>query len=85
MLVLSRVPVEALLIGEEIEVRVLRVFRGEVRFGLTAPHHVAILRSELLDRHADHPSRNPKHKSLPPADEALRCKAVTAVEDSTRK
>ncbi|MGO1069633.1 carbon storage regulator [Lysobacter sp. CA199] len=63
MLVLSRLPMQALLIGEEIEVRVLRVSRGgEVRFGLTAPRDVAILRGELLDRPADHPSRHPKLK-----------------------
>jgi carbon storage regulator CsrA len=65
MLELSRFPIEALLIGEEIEVRVLRVSRrGEVRFGLTAPRDVAILRGELLERPADHRSRNPKPKKI---------------------
>ncbi|MGO1069703.1 carbon storage regulator [Lysobacter sp. CA199] len=65
-----RRPFEAILIGNEIEVRVLRVNCGEVRFGLTAPRDVAILRGELLGRPADHPSRQPKLKNLPPADEA---------------
>lgn len=43
-------PCEAVRVGSDIEVRVFRVRNGEVRFGLTAPHDVLILRSELLSR-----------------------------------
>ena len=52
MLVLSRQPGEAITIGDDLEIRVLRLKDGEVRLGLTAPQDVLILRSELLDRPA---------------------------------
>jgi carbon storage regulator CsrA len=45
-----RQPCEAIKVGPDIEVRVLRVRNGEVRFGLTAPRDVLVLRSELLSR-----------------------------------
>ncbi|MGO1073860.1 carbon storage regulator [Lysobacter sp. CA199] len=86
MLVLSRVPMEVLLIGEEIEVRVLRISRGEVRLGITTPRDVAILRGELLDRPVDQPSRNPKHKkSSARRRSSPVAGAVTAVEETTRR
>ena len=62
MLVLSRYPMESVLIGEDIEVRVLRVSAGFVRIGITAPREVSILRGELLSLPADHPSRSPRGK-----------------------
>lgn len=49
MLVLTRRPGEAIVIGQDIEVRVLSVTRdGKVRLGLTAPEEVLILREELV-------------------------------------
>ena len=49
MLVLTRRSGEAIVIGQDIEVRVLSVDRqGKVRLGLTAPEEVLILREELV-------------------------------------
>ncbi|WP_408951516.1 carbon storage regulator [Lysobacter sp. Hz 25] len=49
MLVLTRRPGQALMIGDEIEVRLLRPrFAGEVRVGITAPRTVQVVRDELL-------------------------------------
>ena len=49
MLVLTRKPGEAIVIGQDIEVRVLSVGRGgQVRLGIAAPDEVLILREELI-------------------------------------
>ncbi|MBT2750025.1 carbon storage regulator [Lysobacter sp. ISL-50] len=66
MLIFSRRPCEAIKIGEDIEVRVFRVRNGDVRFGITAPRDVLILRSELLDnpRQAETPCRAKRGKNV---------------------
>ncbi|WP_078995471.1 carbon storage regulator [Lysobacter enzymogenes] len=58
MPVITSKPSQAIYIGENVEVRVLRVRNGNVRLGFTAPRDVLILRSELLDllRRAEIPS-----------------------------
>jgi carbon storage regulator len=48
MLVLSRKEGEAIVIGKDIEVKVLSVGGGRVRIGIEAPKHVPICRDELL-------------------------------------
>lgn len=48
MLVLSRRPGEAILIGEDIRIVVTRCSAGKVRFGIEAPPELAIVREELL-------------------------------------
>ncbi|WP_394539925.1 carbon storage regulator [Lysobacter enzymogenes] len=55
--VVTRSPCDAIRIGDDIEVRVFRVRNGHVRFGLTAPSDVLILRSELLE--------NPRRAEIP--------------------
>lgn len=50
MLVLSRKIGESLRIGEEIELVILDVNRGQVRIGIDAPKTTNIVRSELLTR-----------------------------------
>ena len=47
MLVLARKLNERLLIGEEIEIKVLGVSGSRVRLGIEAPDHMAIRRAEL--------------------------------------
>jgi carbon storage regulator len=47
MLVLSRKEGEAIVIGKDIEVKVLSVGGGRVRIGVEAPKHVPICRDEL--------------------------------------
>ena len=48
MLVLSRKVGEKILIGEHIEVTIVRVAEGVVRIGVDAPSELAIVREELL-------------------------------------
>ncbi len=48
MLVLTRKLMEKLYIGEDICVTVVRLEGGQVRLGIDAPRHVAIVRGELL-------------------------------------
>lgn len=55
MLILSRRAAESILIGTDIKVTVLRVKSGEVKIGITAPDHVAIVREEIA--HIPHPNR----------------------------
>ncbi len=47
MLVVTRKRNEAIIIGDAIEVRVLRVGRDGVRLGVTAPPHVPVHRTEI--------------------------------------
>jgi carbon storage regulator len=49
MLVLSRKPQEAILIGDDVWITILEVGRGMVRLGVEAPREVAVMRSELLE------------------------------------
>ncbi len=48
MLVLSRKPNERILIGDDIEVKVLAIQGNRVRLGINCPSTVRILRSELV-------------------------------------
>lgn len=50
MLVLSRKPGEAVVIGGGIVVRVLDAGGGRIRLGVEAPDEVVILREEVADR-----------------------------------
>jgi carbon storage regulator len=54
MLVLRRQPGESLLIGDNVEVRILQVGRGYVKIGVIAPREIEICRSEIsgLNREA---------------------------------
>lgn len=49
MLVLTRKVGESILLGDDVVVRVVRLDRGSVALGFTAPKHVHILREELVD------------------------------------
>jgi carbon storage regulator len=49
VLVVTRKRNEAIIIGEGIEVRVLRIGRDGVRIGITAPPHVPVNRAEIYD------------------------------------
>ena len=50
MLVFTRKLDEGIVIGDGIEVRVLRVGRGTVRLGVIAARHVPIHRREIYDQ-----------------------------------
>ena len=49
MLVLARRVDESIMIGDDIEVKVVSVDKGIVTLGINAPSHVAILRNELVE------------------------------------
>ena len=50
MLVLSRKPGEALLVGNEIRLRVVSVSGQQVRLAIEAPAEVAVHREEVFER-----------------------------------
>ena len=47
MLVVTRKKDERLIIGNEIEIQVLRICRDNVRLGIKAPAHISIYRYEI--------------------------------------
>lgn len=49
MLVVTRKKDEKLIIGNEIEVQVLRIGRDNVRLGIKAPAHISIYRHEIYE------------------------------------
>ena len=49
MLVVTRRRAEAIMIGDGVEVRVVRIGKDEVRLGITAPHDVAVHRREVYE------------------------------------
>jgi carbon storage regulator len=50
MLILTRKPGESVMIGDDIEIKVLRrTTQGQIRLGITAPDHVIIHRSEIYE------------------------------------
>jgi carbon storage regulator len=50
MLILHRRRAEALRIGKDIRIVVLESDGGGARLGIEAPHHVEILREEIIDQ-----------------------------------
>ncbi len=68
MLVLTRRRSEKLYIGGDICVTVVRLEGGQVRLGIEAPRHVAVVRAELT-RHgapADEPAAAERAEAQPP-------------------
>ena len=49
MLVVTRKRDEKLIIGNEIEIQVLRIGRDNVRLGIKAPAHISIYRHEIYE------------------------------------
>jgi len=49
MLILTRKQGEAIAIGDNIQIQVLNVKRGQVRIGISAPREVKVDREECLD------------------------------------
>ncbi len=48
MLVLSRKPLQSIMIGSDIKITIVKVERNQVRIGIEAPRELTVLRSELL-------------------------------------
>ncbi|MGE3276378.1 MAG: carbon storage regulator CsrA [Vicinamibacterales bacterium] len=70
MLVFTRRRDEAIMIGDGIEVRVLRVGRDGVRLGVTAPPVVAVHRREVYEQIRDE-NRTAAGLAPPPLDAVL--------------
>jgi len=49
MLVISRKINEKIKIGDDIEITVVSIDKGQVKIGIEAPKNITILRSELLE------------------------------------
>ena len=49
MLVLTRKLEESVMIGDEIEVRVLGIHGDQVRLGFTAPRNISVFRKEVFE------------------------------------
>ena len=49
MLVLSRKPLQSILIGSDVRITIVKVDRNNVRIGIEAPGEVSIMRAELLE------------------------------------
>ncbi|TLE01898.1 carbon storage regulator [Helicobacter japonicus] len=49
MLILSRKQDDSIIIGDDIEVKVVSIDKGSVRLGFSAPESYVILRGELKD------------------------------------
>lgn len=50
MLVLSRKKEEALVIGDDIVIKVVRIGADRVQLGITAPKHISINRQEVQEK-----------------------------------
>lgn len=48
MLILSRKLDESIIIGDNIEIKIISIDKGMVKLGIEAPSSVSILRSELI-------------------------------------
>ena len=46
MLVIRRRAGEAVLVGSEVEIQIIEVSPSRVKLGITAPHHVSVMRKE---------------------------------------
>lgn len=49
MLVLSRKPMQSIVIGSNVKITIIKVERNQVRIGIEAPREVSILRDELTE------------------------------------
>ena len=49
MLIVTRKPGAALLIGEHIKIEILGITGNHVKLGIDAPREISVLRSEVLD------------------------------------
>jgi carbon storage regulator len=65
MLCLTRNTSETIKINDEITVTVLGIKGAQVRFGITAPANIRVLRDELIKRMAVEGCRNPDNETAP--------------------
>ncbi|ADH60320.1 carbon storage regulator, CsrA [Thermoanaerobacter mathranii subsp. mathranii str. A3] len=49
MLILTRKVGQAIIIGEDIEIKILEIGEGQIKVGITAPKNISVLRKELVE------------------------------------
>ena len=49
MLVLNRKPGESIILGDNIEIKILEIQDGKIKIGIEAPKEVRVLRKEVYD------------------------------------
>ena len=49
MLVLNRKPGESIILGDNIEIKILEIQEGKIKIGIEAPKDVTILRKEVYE------------------------------------
>ncbi len=57
MLVIGRKKGESLLIGDDVEITVVKIENGSVKIAISAPREIGILRSELYEEVTDENQR----------------------------
>jgi carbon storage regulator len=58
MLVLSRHKEQSIMVGDNVEIKVLSIRRNEIQLGITAPKHVPVFRREVYERISEERERN---------------------------
>jgi carbon storage regulator len=69
MLVLTRKQLESIMIGDDIEIRVLSIIGDKVRIGIRAPREVPVYRQEIYSEIAQ---ENASRSARREVDEALK-------------
>ncbi|GAB6116983.1 carbon storage regulator CsrA [Thermoanaerobacter sp. CM-CNRG TB177] len=49
MLILTRKVGQAIIIGENVEIKILEIVDGQIKLGVTAPKSISVLRKELIE------------------------------------
>ena len=49
MLILTRKVGQAIIIGENVEIKILEIDDGQIKLGITAPKNISVLRKELIE------------------------------------
>jgi len=49
MLILTRKVGQSIIIGEDIEIKILEIVDGQIKLGITAPKNISVLRKELVE------------------------------------
>ncbi len=58
MLVLSRHKEESIMIGDNVEIKVISIRRNEIQLGIDAPKRVPVYRKEVYERICDEREKN---------------------------